>query len=264
LPVDASALLGKVDGERSVSDLARECGFTLYEATHLVVDLVRRGLVEVTETMLPEPPGALPLLDEPGADADRRVAVRPATANIAMEWYDEPAQVPLVRTAGPDPLQPAADLLPDLVVAAAAPAPTAPAVSFEHEQPDRAAFAEDPDLAAPRLVPDEQDPEPAAEDVPLEQPSAVDEAPAGAVDEAPAGAVDEAPQTAELPAFEQPDHEPAVAELDTEVNSPADTAALMRELSSLGADPPSAAPTSNRRTAAPVPEPHKRRRFFGR
>ena len=46
---EAWSLLCKVDGNRSIADLARECGFTLYEAGQVVYALVRSGLLEVEE-----------------------------------------------------------------------------------------------------------------------------------------------------------------------------------------------------------------------
>ncbi|MCW2542692.1 MAG: hypothetical protein JWM40_244, partial [Frankiales bacterium] len=44
---EAWSLLCKVDGMRSIADLAVECGFTLYEAGHVVHTLVKSGLLEV-------------------------------------------------------------------------------------------------------------------------------------------------------------------------------------------------------------------------
>jgi hypothetical protein len=44
------ALLCKVDGERSITQLATDCGFTLFEAGSVVVHLVDAGLVEVPLT----------------------------------------------------------------------------------------------------------------------------------------------------------------------------------------------------------------------
>ena len=49
---DAWSLLCKVDGVRTLADLARECGFTLFEAGQVVFTLVRNGLLEVEETVL--------------------------------------------------------------------------------------------------------------------------------------------------------------------------------------------------------------------
>ena len=47
LDSDAWSLLCKVDGVRTMTELARECGFTLYEAGQVVFTLVRAGLLEV-------------------------------------------------------------------------------------------------------------------------------------------------------------------------------------------------------------------------
>src|SRR3954454_20711241 len=41
------AMLCKVDGERSVSDLAADCGFTVFEAGHIIAALVKSGLVDM-------------------------------------------------------------------------------------------------------------------------------------------------------------------------------------------------------------------------
>ena len=49
---DAWSLLCKVDGTRSIAELARECGFTLYEAGQVVYSLVRSGLLEVEELLV--------------------------------------------------------------------------------------------------------------------------------------------------------------------------------------------------------------------
>ncbi len=49
---EAWSLLCKVDGNRSIADLARECGFTLHEAGQVVYALVRSGLLEVEEVLL--------------------------------------------------------------------------------------------------------------------------------------------------------------------------------------------------------------------
>jgi hypothetical protein len=46
---DAWSMLCKIDGERSVADLARDCGYTLFEAGHVIVSLVQAGLVDIDE-----------------------------------------------------------------------------------------------------------------------------------------------------------------------------------------------------------------------
>jgi len=49
IDADAWSLLCKVDGVRTITELARECGFTLYEAGRVVSTLVAAGLLEVEE-----------------------------------------------------------------------------------------------------------------------------------------------------------------------------------------------------------------------
>ncbi len=41
------ALLCKVDGNRDIADLAAECGFTVFEAAHVVRALMDGGLIDV-------------------------------------------------------------------------------------------------------------------------------------------------------------------------------------------------------------------------
>jgi DNA segregation ATPase FtsK/SpoIIIE-like protein len=49
LDPEAWSMLCKIDGERSVADLARDCGYTLFEAGHVIVSLVHAGLVDIEE-----------------------------------------------------------------------------------------------------------------------------------------------------------------------------------------------------------------------
>ncbi len=51
IDADAWSLLCKVDGIRSIGELARDCGFTLFEAGQVVFSLVQAGLVEVEEVV---------------------------------------------------------------------------------------------------------------------------------------------------------------------------------------------------------------------
>ena len=48
---DAWSMLCKIDGERSVADLARDCGYTLFEAGQVIVQLVQAGLVDIDEDL---------------------------------------------------------------------------------------------------------------------------------------------------------------------------------------------------------------------
>src|SRR3954466_7773430 len=49
LDADAWSMLCKIDGERSVAELARDCGYTLFEAGQVLVTLVSAGLVDIEE-----------------------------------------------------------------------------------------------------------------------------------------------------------------------------------------------------------------------
>src|SRR5437764_7111832 len=44
-------MLCKIDGERSVAELARDCGYTLFEAGQVLVTLVKAGLVDIEEDL---------------------------------------------------------------------------------------------------------------------------------------------------------------------------------------------------------------------
>src|SRR4051794_10951470 len=49
LDADSWSMLCKIDGERSVAELARDCGYTLFEAGQVLVTLVTAGLVDIEE-----------------------------------------------------------------------------------------------------------------------------------------------------------------------------------------------------------------------
>src|SRR4051794_13261078 len=51
LDADAWSMLCKIDGERSVAELARDCGYTLFEAGQVLVTLVKAGLVDIEEDL---------------------------------------------------------------------------------------------------------------------------------------------------------------------------------------------------------------------
>ena len=59
LDQDQWALLCKVDGERSIAQLARDCGFTTFEAGQIVFALVGAGLLDVEETLVEEDPAEI-------------------------------------------------------------------------------------------------------------------------------------------------------------------------------------------------------------
>src|SRR5438067_2488051 len=56
LDADAWSMLCKIDGERSVAELARDCGYTLFEAGQVLVSLVQAGLVDIEENIEVTPP----------------------------------------------------------------------------------------------------------------------------------------------------------------------------------------------------------------
>jgi hypothetical protein len=87
IDADAWSLLCKVDGTRSVADLARDCGFTMYEAGLVVVALVQAGLLEVEEpehVLEPEEVEPEPALTDP-----RQIA---ASLAAAFEGFGVPDQ----------------------------------------------------------------------------------------------------------------------------------------------------------------------------
>ena len=51
LDPDAWSMLCKIDGERTVAELARDCGYTLFEAGQVLVALVNAGLVDIEEDL---------------------------------------------------------------------------------------------------------------------------------------------------------------------------------------------------------------------
>ncbi|MDQ6650191.1 MAG: DUF4388 domain-containing protein, partial [Actinomycetota bacterium] len=75
IDADAWSLLCKVDGERTLIELARDCGLTLFEAGRVIHGLVVSGLLEVEEEPLPAPsPEPAPVEDEMPADAGNALA----------------------------------------------------------------------------------------------------------------------------------------------------------------------------------------------
>jgi hypothetical protein len=118
LDPDAWSLLCKVDGERSIAELARDCGFTLLEAGHVVVSLVQAGLVDVEEdfTTPPSAPAPNPAEDRDPADVALSLAA-------AFRTPEPPA---------PDEDLPAASAADELAELAASEEPVMPALSFAH------------------------------------------------------------------------------------------------------------------------------------
>jgi hypothetical protein len=101
---EAWSLLCKVDGIRSVSELARECGFTLFEAGQVVYSLVRSGLLEVEEVLIgPEAtPEPVPTQESESVTSRLAAAFAPEPAVVIPAQAEEmsPADVAnLVATA---------------------------------------------------------------------------------------------------------------------------------------------------------------------
>ncbi|MCW2707899.1 MAG: hypothetical protein JWM22_1741 [Frankiales bacterium] len=93
---EAWSLLCKVDGVRSLSDLAVECGFTLFEAGQVVYSLVRSGLLEVEEVVVgPETAAPAPAFPDESVTARLAAAFAPADEIVipAQAHEMDPADV---------------------------------------------------------------------------------------------------------------------------------------------------------------------------
>src|SRR6059058_5403159 len=108
LDADAWSMLCKIDGERSVAELARDCGYTMFEAGQVLVSLVQAGLVDIEEDIEVTPTAAPTLAVAEEATAE----VTAAEADVAVA-EDEPA-------ADEDSLYGATSVSSALVAAAAA------------------------------------------------------------------------------------------------------------------------------------------------
>src|SRR5438309_1341259 len=91
-------MLCKIDGERSVAELARDCGYTLFEAGQVLVTLVKAGLVDIEEDLEVVPTAPLVLEgDEPYGATEVASALTaafgaPAESDMTAEIVDEPAE----------------------------------------------------------------------------------------------------------------------------------------------------------------------------
>ena len=114
LDSDTWSLLCKIDGERSIADLARECGFTLFEAGTVVRALVEAGLVDVEEDIGPD---GDPLDDDFESDDDAPLLPDGATDDVVAAPGDE-----LEDESSDEPVDeaPASDRLPRTAALAAA------------------------------------------------------------------------------------------------------------------------------------------------
>src|SRR3954470_15856728 len=91
LDADAWSMLCKIDGERSVAELARDCGYTLFEAGQVLVSLVQAGLVDIEEDVEVVPAAPLAVEgDEPYGATEVATAL---TAAFGVFSEDVPAEV---------------------------------------------------------------------------------------------------------------------------------------------------------------------------
>ena len=115
IDADAWSLLCKVDGERSVGELARDCGFTLFEAGQVVYSLVQAGLLDVAEEITGpeafapaevEEPEAEAVAFDAGAMAARVASVLsvPAAREESREPVPSAAPVRTARALRPEPV----------------------------------------------------------------------------------------------------------------------------------------------------------------
>ncbi|MBI1378742.1 MAG: hypothetical protein GC157_14875, partial [Frankiales bacterium] len=120
------ALLCKVDGVRTIADLADDCGFTVFEAGMVVVGLLDAGLVEM-DSHLEGVDDAWQ--DDDEAPTDDEVAVSVARVAAALHEMNLGPTVGSPFTPRPVPAEPAADDAPEAVqpkATASAPARRSP------------------------------------------------------------------------------------------------------------------------------------------
>lgn len=224
------ALLTKVDGHRDVASLAEECGFTLAETGQLLQALLGSGLLVLSGPDVPTADGPWGSSTPPeaawvGSDLDPG-QVRAGVSAVLAALAD------LLRTPEPIPRPPEPEPDP-------APAPPPP-------QPVVAAAPHEASLLLTELVQEAE-----SDRAPATRPTPAAPTPSTPEPQPPAAPVPAAATTAPT----------ATA---TEHLDPADAAALLRELSTLGVEEATpSAPAAPRPTPAPAPEHKKKKRFFG-
>src|SRR3954471_20483403 len=102
LDADAWSMLCKIDGERSVAEMARDCGYTLFEAGQVLVTLVKAGLVDIEEDV-DVTAAVAPAAVE---DDDDRYGASSVSSALAAEAED------VVDTAAADEAAPADEVMP--------------------------------------------------------------------------------------------------------------------------------------------------------
>jgi hypothetical protein len=242
------ALLCKIDGARSLSDLADECGFTLFEVARLVADLTEGGLVTVARRGQP----GHDVETDAGAEPVATEAI-PANFQPVSETTDqrpEEALTPAV-TAGWARMAAAANLLSEYA-SDAAPSDfldTELLAETPKSSQEQTSVRIPASVAAEfnELVPSAESP------IAPESPNGMNQA----IEPEPAPEPEPEPEL--LDEDQDATDEPSAPELN-------DTASLLRELSSLGTvAPDDSGPrlTSTSRSSG-EPRSRKKRGFLGR
>src|SRR5438270_6686755 len=107
LDADAWSMLCKIDGERSVAELARDCGYTLFEAGQVLVTLVQAGLVDIEEDLEVVP--TAPAL----AVAEERYGASEVSSALLAAFGGTPAEDEVVAAEEPEVVDAAADEVVD-------------------------------------------------------------------------------------------------------------------------------------------------------
>jgi hypothetical protein len=151
---DAWSMLCKIDGERSVADLARDCGYTLFEAGHVIVSLVQAGLVDIDEDIDVEGGelyGATTLSHALAGDLEDDVTDEAETSDEPLEEDALSKLARLVTEVAGDPVpDEAAALDPPPAEQPAAEAPADPAAAVALAPPQRTGRSYD---GNPMIVP---------------------------------------------------------------------------------------------------------------
>ena len=133
LDQDQWALLCKVDGERTITQLARDCGFTTFEAGQIVYSLVGAGLLDVEETFTAEEE------NEPEPDLRSAVSAIASVLGGGDAAGDETGTMSrLAEAFGPTDEDVAASELARLLGTAPEPAPEPEAVAEVAAEPEPA------------------------------------------------------------------------------------------------------------------------------
>jgi hypothetical protein len=265
------ALLCKIDGARSLSDLADECGFTLFEAARLVADLREGGLVTVARR------------GQPGHDVETEAGAESALAKILQLHPAAPAPTAIeVAESTPAKFQPVSETSDPRHEESLARAVSAGWARMAEAANLLSEFASDTapsDFLDTELLADT--PEPSQEHTSVRIPTSVvaefnelgPSAESPVAPEAPNGenqAIEQQPEPESEPESEpEPEPEPRNEDQDaTDESAPesTDTASLLRELSSLGTVASDDSGPRLTSTSRSIGEPHsrKKRGFLGR